>query len=173
MVSLRFRKPSIRRIAFLLFAAITGLVTVAGGALPAYAINGPVVTVNLGAGTEPRGLALDPVTHAVYVADEGTNQVSVISEATNTVGVIINLPAGSTRPEGVAWDPNNDTIWVANNSGTVSVICGAAAAGTCGAPNTIIKTVTISFCGARSDRTGAACRCWLMRWGWRNRSESC
>jgi YVTN family beta-propeller protein len=146
MVSLRFRKPSIRRTPFLLFAAITGLVTVAGGALPAYAIGGPVGTVNLCPDTEPRGLALDPVTHSVYVANEGTGTVSVISEATNTVTININIGAGSS-PEGVGWDPNNDTIWVANNGGTASVICGAPAVGTCGAPNTVIKTVALNYCG--------------------------
>lgn len=122
------------------------LVIIPGGALPAYAISGPTVTINLGAGTEPRGLALDPVTHSVYVADEGTSAVSVISEATNAVSATIALPAGSTSPEGVAWDQNTDTIWVANNSGTVSVICGAAVV--CGALNTVIRTVTINFCGS-------------------------
>jgi YVTN family beta-propeller protein len=122
------------------------VLTVSGGAVPAHAIVGPQAAVNLGAGTEPRGLALDPVTHSVYVADEGTNAVSVISEANNMVSAVINLPAGSTSPEGVAWDQNSDTIWVANNSGTVSVICGAA--GVCGALNAVIRTVTISYCGS-------------------------
>jgi YVTN family beta-propeller protein len=133
-------------LAGLALALGVALVIVSGGALPAYAISGPTAIVNLGVGTEPRGMALDPMTHSVYVADEGTSKVSVISEATDTVTAVIALPVGSTSPEGVAWDQNSDTIWVAVNSGTVVVICGDAAI--CGALNAVLRTISLTPCGA-------------------------
>lgn len=89
-------------------------------------------TVPTGAG--PFSIAIDHVTHTVYVANQNNNTVSVINGATcnarNTSGCGQTPPvveAGPT-PFGIAVDPATDTVYVADSGGpgdTVSMIDGA------------------------------------------------
>ena len=59
------------------------------------------VTAAIGVGTHPEGMAVDPVTDTVYVANGGDGTVSVIDEVTGTVTATIGV--GPTRPDGRRW----------------------------------------------------------------------
>ena len=67
------------------------------------------------------GVAVDPDTHTVYVANLGDNSVSVIDGSTRTVTATV--PVGKSPWWGVAVDPGTHTVYVPNLDGdTVSVI---------------------------------------------------
>jgi len=83
------------------------------------------VTATVPIGKNPDGVAVDPGTHAVYVANAFDNTVSVIDASTRTVTATV--PAGK-YPQGVAVDPGTHTVYVTNLVGannTVSVIDGS------------------------------------------------
>ncbi len=68
------------------------------------------------------GVAVNPNTNTIYIANWLSNNVSVINGNTNQV--IATIPVGQC-PQGVAVNPNTNTIYVANiDSNTVSVING-------------------------------------------------
>ena len=73
------------------------------------------VTNTITVGRAPEGLAVDPDTGTVYVANSSagtsTGTVSVISEASGTVTDTISVGA---EPEGVAVDPDTGTVYVPN-----------------------------------------------------------
>ena len=80
------------------------------------------VVATVAVGSDPTGVAVDPVTRDVYVADTDSDSVSVISASTDTVSATIELPAGSA-PTGLASTPNGSTVYVADSgTGRVSVI---------------------------------------------------
>jgi YVTN family beta-propeller protein len=88
------------------------------------------VTVKVG--PHPDGIAVDEVTHTVYVADAGDNRVSVINAATCNARVHTGCarpPASlavGAAPLGVGIDTATNTVYVANYMGsTISVINGA------------------------------------------------
>ena len=83
------------------------------------------VTATVPIGKNPDGVAVDPGTHAVYVANAFDNTVSVIDASTRTVTATV--PVGYD-PVGVAVDPGTHTVYVTNLVGannTVSVIDGS------------------------------------------------
>ena len=84
------------------------------------------VTATVPVGDGPVGVAVDPLSHTAYVANNFDHTVSVIDEATNTVTATI---AVGTSPDGVAVDPGTHTVYVTNagDGNTVSVIAGASA----------------------------------------------
>jgi len=97
-----------------------------------------VGTVHVGSG--PTGVAIDPATHSLYVADGGGSTVSVI----DTAGCNAEIRAGcgqkppevtvGSGPFGVALDPVTDTVYVTNigpkdEGDTVSVIDAATCSG--------------------------------------------
>jgi YVTN family beta-propeller protein len=80
------------------------------------------LTTTVGTGTDPRAVAVDPVSNEIYVANYGSNNVTVIDGATNlttTVGT-------GTNPAAVAVNPVTNKIYAANGgSANVAVIDGA------------------------------------------------
>jgi YVTN family beta-propeller protein len=80
------------------------------------------VKATIPVGTKPFGIAADPRTKRIYVANLGSRTVSVISARTDTVVATIRV---GRVPVGVATDPRTNTIYVTNErSDTVSVISG-------------------------------------------------
>ena len=79
----------------------------------------PTVSV----GSYPYGVAVNPSTNTVYVANYGSNSVSVIDGSTNTVTSTVSVGNG---PSGVAANPSTNTVYVANGGDdSVSVINGS------------------------------------------------
>ncbi len=80
------------------------------------------VIATIPVGTNPHGVAANPLTNRIYVANIGSNTVSVINSATN--GVIATVPVG-VNPFGVAVNRSTNRIYVVNaGANTVSVIDG-------------------------------------------------
>lgn len=82
----------------------------------------------------PRGIAVDPVTHTVYVALAATASsapaLDVIDGTSNKVTATISLPAAS-NPVGVAVDSTTGTVYVAEiGSAAVAVINGSTVTAT-------------------------------------------
>jgi YVTN family beta-propeller protein len=84
----------------------------------------PVIPTVIAVGNAPVGVATDPVTNTVYVANNSDNTVSVINGATNEVTATVHV---GTAPLGLAVNPTTNRIYVANNgANTVSVIDGTS-----------------------------------------------
>jgi YVTN family beta-propeller protein len=78
--------------------------------------------ISIGADSDPTGMAYNPITNTIYVANSGNDSVSVIDCNTNSVINTIILPAASSPVE-VAYNPISNTMYVTcNNANTVSVI---------------------------------------------------
>jgi len=80
-------------------------------------------TATVTAGTSPYGVAVNPVTNKVYVANFGSNNITVIDGATNNTTTV----AVGTNPYAVAVNPITNKIYTANfGSNDVTVIDGAS-----------------------------------------------
>ena len=95
-----------------------------GPPVPNY-VETAVITVRAG----PDGVAVNPNTNRIYVANYQANSVSVIDGTSNSV--IANITAGiGVGPDGVAVNPSTNRIYVANNGNgagnSVSVIDGTS-----------------------------------------------
>jgi YVTN family beta-propeller protein len=85
-----------------------------------YTVNAIIVSTTLSVGKDPQGMAYDPESGEMYVANFGSNTVSVINDSTNTVVATIKV---GTQPKNIAYDSGKDEVFVTNwGSGTVSVI---------------------------------------------------
>jgi len=83
---------------------------------------GQTVTTTVTAGTNPRSVAVNPVTNKIYVANFFSANVTVIDGATNATATV----AAGTLPDSVAVNPVTNKVYVANfNSANVTVIDGA------------------------------------------------
>jgi DNA-binding beta-propeller fold protein YncE len=98
-------------------------------------------------GEHPTGIAVDPASQTIYVAD-ASNSVTLIDgracNAATTSGCArpATIPSSQGNPLGVAVDPATDTIYVTNAaSSSVSVVdghtCSVARSGGCGAVATV------------------------------------
>jgi YVTN family beta-propeller protein len=84
------------------------------------------VTTTIPVGKNPNGLAVDPDSHTVYVANGKDNTVSVLDGTTRAVTTTI--PVGQD-PGAVAVDPGTHSVFVANFKGnSVSVLDGTTRA---------------------------------------------
>ena len=93
------------------------------------------VIATIGVGHRPNGIAVNPATNRIYVANTGGNDVSVIDGATNLV--IATVPAGS-QPFDVAVNAVTNRVYVTNvSSHNVTVIDGAS--------DTVAATVPVGF----------------------------
>ncbi len=91
------------------------------------------VIATIPVGSHPWGIAVNPSTHRIYVANSGAGSVSVIDGLTNSV--IATIPVGYAPLFYVAVNPNTNRIYAAaNGSGSLAVIDGAS--------NTVIATVS-------------------------------
>src|SRR5207247_1285042 len=82
------------------------------------------VTATIPVGSGPNGVAVNPLTNRIYIANNGDSTVSVIDGSANAV--IATIPVGS-NPVGVGVNPLTDRVYVADNGvgigpGTVPVI---------------------------------------------------
>lgn len=59
----------------------------------------------------PAGLAMDPVTGIVYIADSGNGRIRRVFPLT---GGIDTLLEGFQNPQGLAWDARTDTLYIAD-----------------------------------------------------------
>src|SRR5690606_21909227 len=92
-----------------------------------------VVDTVEGVGNGPLGVAVNPVTNLVYVANSLDDTVTVIDGSTNEVIEAVTVGNG---PYGVAVNPNTNRIYAANYfSNTVTVIDGST--------NEVIEAVTV------------------------------
>ena len=79
-------------------------------------------TSTISTGNIPEGVAVNPLTNKIYVANSGSGTVTVIDGATNTTTTVT---AGAT-PYAIAVNPVTNKIYVANQADTtVTVIDGA------------------------------------------------
>jgi len=112
------------------------------------------ITTGLG-GRSPQGVAVDPNTNRIYVANSGSNNVSVIDGASNTV--VATVAVGS-NPRGVAVNPTTNHIYVTDNfSSNVSVIDGAS--------NTVVATVAVGMSPQGVAVNPNTNRIYVANWG--------
>ena len=114
-----------------------------------YAIGYPAVPTSSGSLS---GIAIDPSTQRIYVADEGTSDLSVLNEAANPANGeqenIATIPVGGS-PWGVAVDEATDTIYVVDaSSAALSVIDGAT--------NTVTATIQLPYTTSADLEGGSA-----------------
>ena len=84
-------------------------------------------------GGNPCGVAVNPSTNSVYVANSSGNSVWFINASTNTVSSTVSVGG---NPYGVAVNPSTNTVYVANDvDSSVSVINGST--------NTVTATVSV------------------------------
>jgi YVTN family beta-propeller protein len=84
-----------------------------------------IVNINSGirVNSYPIGVAVNPSTNKIYVANDFSNTVSIIDGSTDKVDATINV---GISPYGIGVNPLNNRIYVSNrDSGTVSVIDGS------------------------------------------------
>jgi len=82
----------------------------------------PQVLADIPVGSQPVGIALNPVTNRVYVANSKSASVSVIDARTDSV--VATVPVDDW-PWGVAVNPTTNRIYVTSSSDNVTVIDGA------------------------------------------------
>ena len=97
---------------------------------------GRVATIPVG--DRPEGVAVNPVTNRIYVANALDNTVSVIDGEANTVIATILVGRG---PQGVAVNPITNRIYTANHED--GRVRGASVSVIDGADNTLIATLPI------------------------------
>jgi YVTN family beta-propeller protein len=74
-------------------------------------------------GQDPVALAVNPMTHRCYVANNGSNDVTILDEATPATTTV----TAGLGPTYVAVNTVNNTVYVANSAdGTVTIIDGAS-----------------------------------------------
>jgi YVTN family beta-propeller protein len=85
-------------------------------------------------GLAPEGVAANPNTNRVYVANYDSDNVSVIDGAGNAV--VATVPMGYGGPYGVAVNPNTNRIYFANRGSTTLRVMD-------GATNSVVATVHV------------------------------
>ena len=102
------------------------------------------VIANVSVGTSPRGIAVNTVTHLVYVTNYLSNTVSVINGGNKTsIAVVATLTAG-TNPYAVAVNSVTNFVYVGNQAdNTVTVIDGSQNS------NTLPYNYTVGGTGSR------------------------
>ena len=109
----------------LLLVVALGLAVIVPAAAPAGAV---VTVVQVAVGSAPRGVAVDPVTGRVFVANSGSANVTVLDGRANPPAPVTGSPVGvGNMPIGVAVDPATGRVFVANyGAANVTVLDGRA-----------------------------------------------
>jgi YVTN family beta-propeller protein len=76
--------------------------------------------VQMDVGKLPHGIAFNPSSNKIYVANEGSNDVSAIDGRTNRIVGTISIPS----PVNIAINPNSSRIYVTSQNNSVFVIDG-------------------------------------------------
>ncbi len=114
------------RVAGLLAALCVLAAPAASGAATAAAADHPQIAV----GGFPTGIALNPLTHTIYVGNGTTGTLSLIDGATCNAGDAagcgqhVTAVTAGDDPIGIAVDRSTNTVYVVNFSGTVAVVNG-------------------------------------------------
>jgi YVTN family beta-propeller protein len=91
-------------------------------------------------GDQPHGVAYNPTSHKVYVANYGGNSVTIIDANTMTTTTTITKTAGLNQPAHIAVNPVTNKVYVSNHgNGTVTVIHGTT--------NNVVATVSLGSSG--------------------------
>ena len=118
-------------------------------------------TTTVPVGTEPLGIALDAATHTVYVGNIQDGTLSLLDtrtcQAANTSGCGTPLPtvAAGAGPRGLAVDPANGTLYIADEGDNMVAIldartCRAADTSGCGQTPEFLKVGAAPFAFAVS-----------------------
>jgi DNA-binding beta-propeller fold protein YncE len=82
--------------------------------------------ITIPVGVAPEGIAFDPTTSEDYVADTASHNLSLITSTGDRLG---SVPLGTNDPDGIMWDQENLSIYVANGD-NVSEVQGLSVAQT-------------------------------------------
>jgi YVTN family beta-propeller protein len=131
--SRRANSPHARRPLWLRAIACT-LLLAAAGLIPPFA-HGQTVTANVPDSNQPHGIAINPITNKIYIADD-TGTLTVVDGATNAVSTIYY---GSFGNWAVAVNPVTNFVYVVDrSSSTVDVFSGATAT----SPAAFVKSIS-------------------------------
>jgi YVTN family beta-propeller protein len=107
--------------------------------------------VSMGEDSFPEGVAVDPATKTVYVADAVYGEIAVLSES--TLKVVAGAAPGSTEPEGVAVDVATNFVYYAASGDDA---LGAFAGSTCDASDVTGCSAVAAGVDVGSDPTNVA-----------------
>jgi YVTN family beta-propeller protein len=121
-----------RVVAVVVFAGVAacGIAKASAAAVPPKQVtSSPTVAV----GTAPDGLVFNAGTDTLYTSNQTSNSVSVVNTdackdtvTSSCAHTVSSIPLGAkASPEGVAFDADTDTLYVADNGGGISVVDGA------------------------------------------------
>jgi len=111
-------------------------------------INGANNTViaNITVGSFPEQIAYDPSDGYIYVVNSGSNNISVINGANNEIIANLSLGLtwgstgdwGSSGPLGIAYDPSNNYLYLANTIGNSLILIN-------GTTNTVVSNIKVGI----------------------------
>jgi hypothetical protein len=79
--------------------------------------------------TSPAGVAYDPVTRQVFVADTGANAIMAFDAFGNPVtGFALSAPGSLSGARGIAYDPKSDTLFATGTSKVIAFKANGSAA---------------------------------------------
>jgi DNA-binding beta-propeller fold protein YncE len=123
----RVREPVGRAGAAVVAPVLVAVVLVGAVAAAAQA---PKAHPQIAVGGFPTGIALNPETDTIYVANGTTHSLSLIDGKTCNAGNVkgcrqrVTAVTAGVDPIGVAVDPSTNTVYAVNGSGTVAVVDG-------------------------------------------------
>ena len=125
-----------KRLSVCLIILMTALVLASQGLVreqeTASAGSGLAIVATIPVGSQPHGVAINPSTNRIYIANQLSGSVSVIDGATDSV---VDTIAVGGQPIGVATYPERNRVYVANHFPGVPVIDGAT--------NTVVGTASV------------------------------
>ena len=88
----------------------------------AVSVHATALTTTIAVGSEPVGVAYDPVMHEVFVVNYAGGDIQVISDSTNTVVADITaLTQYAGAPYDLAYDSGKGEMWVTDQIGLYAI----------------------------------------------------